>query len=233
MKAETSPPVPGGMKSIRVVLAGGRVLFREELRDLLGRDPNIEIVGEAGDGAQVLPMLEEQYPDILLLDLGLRGDSFAVLERIQSSELRTKTIALADSEHQDEYIQAVKRGVSGIVRKGTDTGLLIKSIRKVTEGETWFDQKTKAAVLREFSSRDDRGPSETDKPAITRRQKEIIAYVAQGLKNKDIGEKLFISEQTVKNHLHNIFQKLGISDRLELAMYAFKHDIRPPQNVEK
>ena len=111
--------------------------------------------------------------------------------------------------------------------KQTATELLIKSIRKVCEGEIWLDSRTTAAAMRQFASPSDSGPREREKSAISNREREVVACVAQGFKNKEIAEKLFISEQTVKNHLHHIFEKLGVSDRLELALYAIHRDIRP------
>ena len=150
-----------------------------------------------------------------------------MLQRVRANHFDTKIIVLTASEDEDDYVKAIKCGASGIVLKQTATDLLIKSVRKVTEGETWLDARTTAAVMRQFASPDEPGNHQAEKPTLSNREHEIAACVAQGMKNKEIGEKLFISEQTVKNHLHNAFQKLGVSDRLELALYAIKHNIRP------
>src|SRR4029077_7617501 len=118
----------------------------------------------------------------------------------------------------------MKLGCSGIVLKQTSADLIVKSIRKVNSGEIWLDSHTTAAVMRQFAA-----PGEVTQMAsskvrerspLSAREREIVALVAQGYKNKEMAEKMFISEQTVKNHLHNIFDKLGVSDRLELALYA-------------
>ena len=118
----------------------------------------------------------------------------------------------------------MKLGCSGIVLKQTAPELIVKSIRKVNSGEIWLDSHTTAAVMRQFAS-----PSEMmngaagkgrERSPLSQREREIVGLVAQGYKNREMAEKMFISEQTVKNHLHNIFDKLGVSDRLELALYA-------------
>jgi DNA-binding NarL/FixJ family response regulator len=195
---------------------------------LLALEPDFKIVAEAKDGTEVLPLLEEHQPDILLLDLRMPGaDGLTVLQRIQSNKLKTKIIVVTASEDEGEYVQAIKYGASGIVLKQTATELLIKSIRKVHEGEIWLDSRTKAAAMREFASSSDPGSREGKKPDLSNREREIVVWIAEGFKNKEIADKLFISEQTVKNHLHNIFRKLDVSDRLELALYAIEHNIRP------
>jgi DNA-binding NarL/FixJ family response regulator len=122
-------------------------------------------------------------------------------------------------------VQAMKLGCSGIVLKQTAPDLIVKSIRKVHSGEIWLDSHTTAAVMRQFSTGADMnaassGKGGRERSPLSTREREIVALVAQGYKNKEMAEKMFISEQTVKNHLHNIFDKLGVSDRLELALYA-------------
>jgi DNA-binding NarL/FixJ family response regulator len=132
----------------------------------------------------------------------------------------------------------MKLGTSGIVLKQTATELLIKSIRKVHAGEIWLDSHTTAAVIRTFVAADEAStttsalpqpmspaPRDRERSPLSQREREIVALVAQGFKNKEMAEKMFISEQTVKNHLHNIFDKLGVSDRLELALYAIHNNL--------
>ena len=121
----------------------------------------------------------------------------------------------------------MKFGTSGIVLKQTATELLIKSIRKVHSGEIWLDSRTTAAVMKQFAAPGDAGAKDRERSPLSQREREIVVLVAQGFKNKEIAERMFISEQTVKNHLHNIFDKLGVSDRLELALYAIHKNIRP------
>ena len=227
--AEAEPAQAGAeVKKIRIAVADDHTLFRDGLRRLLGLEPDFEIVAEADDGTEVPDILRDKDPDILLLDLKMPGlDGLSVLQRLQAQKYKTKIIVLTASDDEGEYVQAMKYGTSGIVLKQTATDLLIKSIRKVYEGEIWLDAKTTAAVMRQFASPSEPNPRDRDKPRLSNREREIVALVAQGFKNKEIAERMFISEQTVKNHLHNIFDKLGVSDRLELALYAIHRNIRP------
>ncbi len=127
---------------------------------------------------------------------------------------KAKVIILTASEDKNEFVQAMKLGCSGIVLKQTSAELIVKSIRKVHSGEIWLDSHTTAAVMRQFASPLDPSPSGQTKvrerSPLSAREREIVALVAQGYKNKEMAEKMFISEQTVKNHLHNIFDKLGV-----------------------
>ncbi len=227
-KVSATSEKANGSELIKIALADDHTIFRDGLRRLLALESDFKIVAEAKDGTEVTPILEEYEPDILLLDLRMPGaDGLTLLQCIQTNKLKTKIIVLTASEDEGEYAQAIKYGASGIVLKKTATELLIKSIRKVYEGEIWLDSQTTAAVMRQFASPSNPGTREREKPGISNREREIVACIAQGFKNKEIAEKLFISEQTVKNHLHNIFDKLGVSDRLELALYAIHRNIRP------
>ncbi len=227
-KVSAASEQANGSELIKIALADDHAIFRDGLRRLLALEPDFKIVAEAKDGTEVMPILEEHEPDILLLDLRMPGaDGLTLLQRIQTHRLKTKIIVLTASEDKDEYIQAMKHGSAGIVLKQTATELLIRSIRKVYEGEIWLDARTTAAIMSQFGDPSEPGPRERKKSAISKREREVIACVAQGFKNKEIGEKLFIREQTVKNHIHNIFDKLGVSDRLELALYAIHRNIRP------
>jgi DNA-binding NarL/FixJ family response regulator len=212
-------------KAIRLIIADDHPIVRDGLKKLLALEPDLEVIGEAGDGREVLDRVQELEPDVLLLDLRMPNlDGLAVLQALQQSNRNTKVIVLTASEDKNEFVQAMKLGCSGIVLKQTAPDLIIKSIRKVHAGEIWLDSHTTAAVMRQFAAPADvvasnQGKARERSP-LSQREREIVALVAQGYKNKEMAEKMFISEQTVKNHLHNIFDKLGVSDRLELALYA-------------
>jgi two-component system, NarL family, nitrate/nitrite response regulator NarL len=232
MMTDQTPPIPQegsrirpqGAGLIRLVIADDHPIFRDGLRKLLSLEDDFEVVGEARDGTEVLDLVRDKDPDVLLLDLRMPGlDGLSVLQNLKNSGSRSKVIILTASDDKNEFVQAMKLGCSGIVLKQTATELLYKSIRKVNAGEIWLDSHTTAAVMRQFASPTRIGPSERksrERSPLSQREREIVALVAQGFKNKEIADKIFISEQTVKNHLHNIFDKLGVSDRLELALYA-------------
>jgi DNA-binding NarL/FixJ family response regulator len=213
------------VQKIRVVLADDHPIVRDGLRKLLSLEDDIDVVGEAADGREVLQVVQDTQPDIVILDLRMPNmDGLSALHALQQLERKPKIIVLTASEDKNEFVQAMKLGCSGIVLKQTAPELIVKSIRKVYSGEIWLDSHTTAAVMRQFAS-----PTEVmgghpgrgrERSPLSQREREIVSLVAQGYKNREMAEKMFISEQTVKNHLHNIFDKLGVSDRLELALYA-------------
>ena len=219
-------PQPEVKPRIKIVIADDHPIVRDGLRRLLSLEPDVDIVGEAGDGRQVLEVVQAKDPDVLLLDLRMPNlDGLQALQTLQQTNRRTRVIILTASEDKNEFVQAMKLGCSGIVLKQTAPDLIVKSIRKVFSGEIWLDSHTTAAVMRQFAAPGEGGSTNgggksRERSPLSTREREIVALVAQGYKNKEMAEKMFISEQTVKNHLHNIFDKLGVSDRLELALYA-------------
>jgi two-component system, NarL family, nitrate/nitrite response regulator NarL len=224
-------PAPSGQDGaepkptmIRVVLADDHPIVRDGLRKLLSLEEDIQIVGEASDGREVLQIVQQTEPDVVILDLRMPNlDGLSALQALQQFNKKAKIIILTASEDKNEFVQAMKLGCSGIVLKQTAPELIVKSIRKVYAGEIWLDSHTTAAVMRQFASPSEMlgGTGKTrERSPLSQREREIVSLVAQGYKNKEMAEKMFISEQTVKNHLHNIFDKLGVSDRLELALYA-------------
>jgi two-component system, NarL family, nitrate/nitrite response regulator NarL len=234
---ETQPLTAGVPKEgelIRIVIADDHPIFRDGLRKLLTLEEDFRVVAEARDGTEVLEVVDEHQPDILLLDLKMPGlDGLTALQKLQNSRTKTKVIVLTASEDKNQFVQAMNFGTCGIVLKQTATDLLIKSIRKVHAGEIWLDSLTTAAIMRQFSSGMEPTPlsgrdRDRERSALSQREREIVVLVAQGFKNREMAEKMFISEQTVKNHMHNIFDKLGVSDRLELALYAIHKNIHTP-----
>jgi two-component system nitrate/nitrite response regulator NarL len=205
---------------IKILIADDHVIFRDGLRKLLDSDDELTVVGEAAGGAGCIKMLAKLKPDILLLDLRMPDKSgLAVLEEVNFDTVPTRVIVLTAAEDDREVIRAMRLGARGVVLKQSATKVLLKSIHRVHAGEIWLDNRMTAEVINAFSVAAPRG----EKPLLSDREKEIVHLVVQGFRNKEIGVKLFISEQTVKNHLHNIFDKLGVSDRLELALYALHH----------
>src|SRR5579885_3905097 len=205
-------------RKIRIVIADDHPIVRDGLRKLLLLEEDLQVVGEASDGCEVLDKMQELDPDVLLLDLRMPNlDGLSALQALQQTNKRTRVIVLTASEDKNEFVQAMKLGCSGIVLKQTAPDLIVKSIRKVHAGEIWLDSHTTAAVMRQFQTGGESvnsvgGGKGRERSPLSAREREIVALVAQGYKNKEMAEKMFISEQTVKNHLHNIFDKLGVSD---------------------
>ncbi len=223
---------------IRVLIADGQPIVLEGLRCVLNQYSHVQVVGEAADGIELIEKATHLEPDVILLDFKLpRVDGLSVLRNIRDRVLGTKVIMFASADSKDEFVEAMKLGCSGILLKENSTSLIEKSIQRVQAGEIWLDSNTTAAVIRHFASPKDfpaahtaGGSSSNNKASreraqLSQREREIIILIAQGYKNKEIAEKMFITEQTVKNHLHNVFDKLGVSDRLELALYAIHNSL--------
>src|SRR6202165_3354904 len=172
---------------IRVLIADDHPIVRDGLRKLLTLEEDVEVVGEAADGCEVLDKVHELDPDILLLDLRMPNlDGLSALQSLMQSTRRTRVIVLTASEDKNEFVQAMKLGCSGIVLKQTAPDLIVKSIRKVHSGEIWLDSHTTAAVMRQFSTALDGGhPSASgtkgrERSPLSAREREIVALVAQG-----------------------------------------------------
>lgn len=226
-------------RRIRVVVVDDHPIVRLGLRTLIEGAEDIELAGEAENGQQAMELIVGKAPDVVLLDLRMPVmDGQETLQALQQIPDRPKVIVLTASEDKNEWVQAMKMGCAGIVTKHTQPELILKSIRKVFQGEIWLDSHTTAAVMRQFAS-----PRETmeagspfdqrERSPLSAREREIVALVAQGYKNREMAEKMFISEQTVKNHLHNIFDKLGVTDRLELALYAIHKGLHVAQESKR
>ena len=219
---------------INVLVVDEQNLFRDGIANLLGVQPDMVLAGCADTASDALDLIRETHPDICLLGWpASSANSQKVFNAIMEGKLPTRVIMLANAETKEDFFEAVRQGCCGIVPKQTSTELLLKSIRKVHVGEFWLDRKTTAEVIRRLSKKAPAPGSNAGArlglreqgAALSQRETEIVVLVAQGFKNKEMAERMFISEQTVKNHLHNIFDKLGVSDRLELALYAIHHNL--------
>jgi DNA-binding NarL/FixJ family response regulator len=208
---------------VRILIADDHPIVREALKALLLLEKDFEVVGEARNGREVLERVRGLDPDVLMLDLRMPDlDGLATLQTLRQSNQRTRVIIFTASESKGEFVQAIKLGCSGIMLKQTAPDLIAQCIRKVNVGETWLDSQMTAAVTPNRTG----GPAQTmrgkspERPPLSTREWEVVELVAQEYKNREMAEKMFISEQTIKNHLHNIFEKLGVSGRKDLKVYA-------------
>ncbi len=218
-----SPP-----DTVKVLLVEDHAVVRTGLRLLLESRPEFQVVGEAAGRSDCLRLAQQEQPDVVLLDLDLGGESgLAFLPEIQQSAPQARVILLTALRDEAVYERAVAQGALGIVHKETAAEVLLQAIEKVSGGETWLDLNLTARVLQKMSR--GRPPEEQAHVAriasLTPREREIISSVAEGLKNREIGRRLFISETTVRHHLTSIFGKLEVSDRLELLIYAYRYGL--------
>ena len=222
-----------GTAAVRVLIADDQNLFRDGIAKLLSTQAGLEVVGCTDTAPAAVEAIRRLHPDIVLVGWPASSlNSHKVFAAIQESKLQSRVIMLVNDDVKEDFLDAVKQGCCGIVPKQTSTELLVKSIRKVHAGEFWLDRMSTAEVIRRLAKKGAGSAASGARlglreqgGALSAREREIVILVAQGFKNKEMAERMFISEQTVKNHLHNIFDKLGVSDRLELALYAIHHNL--------
>ena len=232
----TSAPVANGLSNgivpaIRVLIADDKSLFRDGLSNLVAAQKDLFVAGTIDSAGNANEQIRQIRPDIVLLGWSAGAPvSQRIFAAIQEGKLPTRVIIMVSDDGKEDFVEAIRMGCSGILPKSTSTELLLKSVRKVHAGEIWLDRMSTADVIRRLAKKGStnvaaRQGLREHGATLSTREREIVGLIAQGFKNKDMAERLFISEQTVKNHLHNIFDKLGVSDRLELALYAIHHKL--------
>ena len=216
---------------IRVFLVDDNVLHSESVAAVLGTDNDFRVVGLSRTVSEARPLISKSTPDIVLVELHMSGQGgLDLLRDLPGLSVRSRAIATAEEETREEIVEAMRLGAKGFVLKQTGPELFMKCLRKVYEGEIWLDGRFAEAVLHAFGTIQPETKGD-GKSELSAREMEVIALVVQGYKNRDIAQKLFISEKTVKNHLSAIFNKLGVADRLELTLYVFEKRIFSP-NME-
>jgi DNA-binding NarL/FixJ family response regulator len=216
--------------SVRIVIADDHTIFRDGLRRLLEAEPELEVVGEAADGNEAVARTREHKPDILLLDLAMpRVPGMEVLRELSSNGdgLRTKIIVLTAAVERLEIVQALQLGARGVVMKEAATQLLMKAIRTVMIGQYWIGREAVGDIV-EFMRSNPSGEKPPRNYGLTRREMDILSTIVAGLSNKEIARKFSLSEDTVKHHLTNIFDKVGVASRLELALFAINNRLCEP-----
>jgi len=214
--------------TIDIVISDDHTLFREGLRRLLEAEPGMRVVGEAVDGEETIKVVGQLKPHILLLDLALpKLSGLEVLVKMSKLGAQTRTIMLTAEIEREQVVEALQLGVRGIVLKHSALQVLLKSIRCVNEGQYWVGQEGVSdlihALRRMKPSHNASGPRQNS--GLSSREMEVIALIVAGYTNKDLARELGISENTAKHHLTNIFDKLGVSNRLELVLYAVDHGL--------
>jgi DNA-binding NarL/FixJ family response regulator len=211
---------------VEILIADDHPIFRDGLRRLLELERDFRVVGEASDGAQAVELVRKLKPDVLLLDLAMPNlPGLETLAELARGEDPVRTIMLTAAIERTQIVEALQLGARGIVLKDSATQLLMKAVRSVMAGQYWLGRESVSdlvAALRDLMPRGGDEPPQK-RYGITPREMEVISTIVAGYTNKDIAQKFSISEQTVKHHLTNIFDKLGVSNRLELALFAVNH----------
>jgi DNA-binding NarL/FixJ family response regulator len=222
----------GQSDAIRVVVADDHALFRRGLEMVLESEADIEVVAEANNGAEAIAMATEYVPDLVLMDVrmpasgGVNGGIEAT-QAIKDAVPNTKILMLTISDEEEDLYDAIKAGASGYLLKEISIEEVADAIRSVHAGQSLISPSMASKLLTEFATmaKKDEEKQQMPAPRLTDREMEVLTLVAQGLNNRDIAKELFISENTVKNHVRNILEKLHLHSRMEAVVYAVREKL--------
>ena len=222
---EEQPQETSAAEPIRVLVVDDHALFRRGLQMVLKDEPDIEVVGEAGDGTEAVAKAAESTPDIVLMDVRMpRRGGIDATSAIKETVPSVKIVMLTISDEEADLYDAIKAGAMGYLLKEIPIDEVATAIRAVHNGQSLISPSMASKLLTEFASiikkTDDRPPLPT--PRLTDREMEVLRLVAKGLNNRDIAKELYISENTVKNHIRNILEKLHLHSRMEAVVYAVR-----------
>lgn len=209
---------------INVMLVDDHSMVREGIRQLLELDGDIKVIGEAGNGMMCLEMLETLTPDVILLDINMpQMDGLQVLAKLKEQKLNRKVLILTIHNEVEYLMRAVEIGVAGYLLKDSESSVLKEAIFAVYNGDNFIDSTMTPLLKEQNYLKELQKEARSKEKVLSTREIEVLCALAEGLYNKEIASKLQISEKTVKNHVSNIFKKIGVSDRTQAAVYAIRH----------
>jgi DNA-binding NarL/FixJ family response regulator len=218
MCAVTSEP-------IRILIVDDHAVVRTGLRMLIEQNPTMKVIGLAGNRSEALALAASEQPNIIILDILLGDeDGLSFLPELLKVASKARVLVLTGLRSSEAQRRAIFAGAMGVVLKDHAAEVLINAIKKVHEGELWLDRSLTATMLDEMRGRKI-DPEQAKIDSLTNRELEVLALITEGLRSKEIAQRLFISESTVTHHLSSIFSKLEVSDRMELMLYAFRHGL--------
>lgn len=204
---------------IRIVIADDHPVVLRGLSQFLTEDRDMKVVAECSDGLSALAAVEQHAPDVLIVDLDMpQLGGIDVLRRLQLAENATPAVLFAGAISDGDVLEAMRLGVRGVLLKAMSPSLLRQCVRKVAAGGTWLEKEAVGRAMMRLLQ--DRGPRDEARDTLTPREIDVARMVARGLNNRDVGAALFITEGTVKTHLHAIYEKLAMKGRVQLANYA-------------
>lgn len=215
------------MDTIRIILIDDHSIVREGLRMIIENDSEIEVVGEAENMKDALHLISREKPDVILLDLDLgKESSLDTMQDIFLANEDSRVLVLTGVLDENQHKRAMQKGAQGILLKNRASETLLKAIKKVYQGEAWLDRTLTARLLADAAKNKKSNDEEQLKiNSLTNREREIIKLITDGLVNKEIAARQFVSEKTIRNSLTVIYSKLEVANRLELAIYASQHGL--------
>jgi two-component system NarL family response regulator len=219
---------PSATDPIRVLVVDDHALFRRGLQMVLVQEEDIDVVGEAGDGAEAVTMAVDTAPDLVLMDVRMpRRGGIEATSAIKEAVPSAKIVMLTISDEEADLYDAIKAGAMGYLLKEISIDEVADAVRAVHNGQSLISPSMASKLLTEFAhmikKADDRPPLPS--PRLTEREMEVLRLVAKGMNNRDIAKHLFISENTVKNHIRNILEKLQLHSRMEAVVYAVREKL--------
>jgi two-component system NarL family response regulator len=220
--------IPITDEPIRVLIVDDHALFRRGLVMVLEQEKDIDLVGEAGDGAEAVQIAQDTMPDVVLMDVRMpRRGGIEATSQIKAMAPHTKILMLTISDEEADLYDAIKAGASGYLLKEISIDEVANAIRQVNAGQSMISPSMASKLLTEFATmvkKTDEKPAAAQ-PRLTEREMEVLRLVAKGRNNRDIAKELFISENTVKNHIRNILEKLHLHSRMQAVVYAVREKL--------
>lgn len=216
------------IESLKVLIVDDHALFRRGLQMVLEQEADIEVVGEAADGQEAVVRAQELMPDVVLMDVRMpKRSGIEATEEIRELLPHIKVLMLTISDEESDLYDAIKAGASGYLLKEISIEEVAGAIRSVWAGQSRISPSMASKLLTEFAAMSKRTDERRQVPAprLTAREMEVLTLVAEGLNNREIGQRLFISENTVKNHIRNILEKLHLHSRMEAVVYAVREKL--------
>ena len=212
-------------KNIRVLIADDHPMVRQGLRVFLELEPDLEVVGEAADGAEAAALTAELLPDVVLLDLVMPGvDGLAALELLAEQGLAERALVVTSFGEYRSALPALRAGARGYISKEVDPAALATAVRAVAAGHVLLGPQVSAALVTQAIHGAGAGSVGRPGPQLTAREREVLELIAAGHSNREIARALTLAEKTIKTHVSNILMKLGVADRTQAALWAVRHE---------
>jgi DNA-binding NarL/FixJ family response regulator len=233
LKEQTEKPnAPAEGGQIRIVLADTQAIYRVGTKKIFALEDDIRVVAQAETLGQVLAAAQKFPTDVILFETAVSTNPAEAVSEILRKAPKVKIIVLVAEMDEDDTLEFFRRGVRGIISRAIAPELLVKCIRKIADGETWIDNQAVSWVIEAYRQQAAQLMTPRNRAKLSDKELLIISSVTQGLRNKEIAHELGTTEQVIKNYLRKIYDKLGVSDRLELALYCIHHQLLKPQKAE-
>jgi DNA-binding NarL/FixJ family response regulator len=218
-----APKPPVVPSPIKILIADSQAIYRVGIRKIFALEDDLRVVAQAENLGQTLSGAARFAPDVLLMESALSPNPSGAVGEVLKRAPNVKIVIIAGESDEDDTVEYLRRGVRGIIKRSVAPDLLIKCVRKVAEGETWLDNQGVNWVIEAYRNQSLHNAAARPKGRLTDKELLIVACVTQGMKNKEIASEVGTTEQVVKNYLRKVYDKLGVSDRLELALYCIHH----------